>query len=452
MSSTRRAILGSRSRITPLAAAAVTLALFVALWALRPQPAQGVVGTNDPVPGQVNQLAVANVPTAIADNAPGNLVPFQIDNNPGPCFDANEEPIFTSMCPLEIGTQGGNPLGILDLEAPEDYCSSSPGGGDIESLIENSAPGTCLINEIDDCDPNKMGPWYDCVAVQDGNAQKVLDGVEARLAKDGGCDGSDAGGVDDFFETINLNFDTGDPLTSTYEARDCDDFTPGKQMSPRLVSLIVLEEPPIPGTTGYPILAFADFYIAGCASESVVVVGEDDLDRYCGPGFPEPGHAVIYGRFVNIISCADLNDDGLPPWSIPAGDSDCDGYSATDFVVQRAPEAFLGTDPMDKCADTPATFDERGPDFGEPLSPWPPDINDDGKTTLQDALAFGAHWNAISGQDANYTARFDLNGDGKITLPDVLSLAPFFNLFCHAPAATSSSSPTPVESYANSDV
>ena len=72
----------------------------------------------------------------------------------------------------------------------------------------------------------------------------------------------------------------------------------------------------------------------------------------------------------------------LPPWSIPASDSDCDGYSATTSVTQRASEAFLGTDPTDKCADTTTWFDERGPDFGEPLSPWPPDINDDGKMTL----------------------------------------------------------------------
>lgn len=124
----------------------------------------------------------------------------------------------------------------------------------------------------------------------------------------------------------------------------------------------------------------------------------------------------------------------LPPWSTPASDSDCDGYSATNFVVQRAPEAFLGTDPADRCADTTATFDERGPAFGEPLSPWPPDINDDGKTTVSDALAYAPVWLAISGQDAAYDARYDLNGDGKITVPDVLSMAPFWLQSCDAVA------------------
>ena len=248
----------------------------------------------------------APTPTGAA-NAPDNLVPFQIDNNPGPCVETNEEPIFTSMCPMWMAVQDGIPGSMLDLEAPEDFCSHSPGDGDIEELVINSAPGICLINETGNCDPNNNGPWYDCVAVQDGNPKKVIDGVAARLAKDGACDGVDLGDVDDFFETISLVLDTGDPLTSIYEARDCDDFTRGKQASPRLVSLIVLEEPPPPssGPAGYPIIAFADFYIAGCAHESAVVFDESDLDRYCGPDFPEPGHAVVYGRFVNIVSCAD---------------------------------------------------------------------------------------------------------------------------------------------------
>jgi hypothetical protein len=64
------------------------------------------------------------------------------------------------------------------------------------------------------------------------------------------------------------------------------------------------------GNTGYPILAFAAFYIAGCAQDSQIVVDESDLDRYCGPGTDPPGHAVVYGRFVDIISCTDLNGDG----------------------------------------------------------------------------------------------------------------------------------------------
>ena len=119
------------------------------------------------------------------------------------------------------------------------------------------------------------------------------------------------------------------------------------------------------------------------------------------------------------------------PWEVPTHDADCDGFRGQgNAPAVRASEKFIGTDPNDSCADTTTPNDERGPDFGEPLSPWPPDVNDDGVTTVQDALAFGAHWLTVSGQDADYSARFDLNGDDRVTLPDVLSLAPFFNKAC----------------------
>ncbi len=120
-----------------------------------------------------------------------------------------------------------------------------------------------------------------------------------------------------------------------------------------------------------------------------------------------------------------------PPWSVGADDAECDGYSATTPGL-RASEEFLGTDPLDKCADTPDLFDERGPEYGEPPSPWPPDVNDSGSTTLGDMLAFAPHFLAIAGQHENYWARFDLNGDGKVSLSDVLSIAPFFLKSCDA--------------------
>ena len=236
-----------------------------------------------------------------AASGPGNLVPFQIDEL-GPCYQ-NGQPIFAEMCPIELGAQGGNPRGMLDLDAPDDFCSDARGDGAVEELIINAAPGVCFINTIDDCDPSNNGPWYDCVAIQDGNPKKIIDGVAARGALDGDCDGN-GNGWDDFDETVDLVFGAGD--SGIYSPRDCDPSTAGTQASPRLVTLIVLKEPPPTnaGPTGFPILAFAGFYIAGCASEEIDVVDEntDGFDRYCtlkdtGP----PGKAVVYGRFVNII-------------------------------------------------------------------------------------------------------------------------------------------------------
>lgn len=217
-----------------------------------------------------------------AANAPNNLVPFEMENDPGPCFDSNQEPLFTSLCPIEAGAHGSNPRGILDLQVSGGECSDPGGAGDIAELIEFGAKGTCLINTSGNCDPNK-GPWFDCVASQTGNPKKVIDGTAARLAKDGDCDATygNHDGVDDFSETVEVVFDTGDPYTSIYDGRDCDPSTPGKQLSPRLVTLIIVEDAPPKNGTGEPILAFAGFYLAGCADENVTVNSEADLDRYC---------------------------------------------------------------------------------------------------------------------------------------------------------------------------
>ena len=108
------------------------------------------------------------------------------------------------------------------------------------------------------------------------------------------------------------------------------------------------------------------------------------------------------------------------------GDPDFDGFVTGDV---NSGETFIGTDPNDACADTATRYDERGPAFGEPLSPWPPDINDDGKATLSDVLAFSPAFNKTK-PDPAYSPRFDLNTDDRVTLADVLSISPYFNKFC----------------------
>jgi hypothetical protein len=232
----------------------------------------------------------------------GGVVPFQIDDNPGPCFNSQEEPIFTTFCPLELGAQGGNPRGMLDLQASGDYCSQAGGSGDIEDLIEWGAPGNCFINTSGDCDPDRNGPWYDCAAVQTGNPKKVLDGVNARVSRDGDCDSTygDGDGLDEFNETVELI--SGPPLTGLYEGRDCDPNTDGKQISPRLITIIVFENPPVPGNRGYEIVAFAGFYLAGCTPEGVVVTNQSQLDTECDA----PGNMLPDGMDDLFVSAPGL--------------------------------------------------------------------------------------------------------------------------------------------------
>ncbi|MEO8457882.1 MAG: PQQ-dependent sugar dehydrogenase [Chloroflexota bacterium] len=122
-----------------------------------------------------------------------------------------------------------------------------------------------------------------------------------------------------------------------------------------------------------------------------------------------------------------------PPWSIPQGDSDCDGFADTTTGLSRASEMMLGTDPEKHCADTPAANDEDGPDA------WPMDFNDDQKVSVQDILAYRDSFGARTG-DSGYDARDDLNGDGLISSSDVLRFGMFFGKDCTAPIVTT---PTP---------
>ncbi len=105
-------------------------------------------------------------------------------------------------------------------------------------------------------------------------------------------------------------------------------------------------------------------------------------------------------------------------------DLESDGDGFTDCR-----EEYVGTDVNDRCADTTTPDDERGPAFGEPLSPWPTDINDDGGTNLSDILRYIPVFNSVLG-DGRYIRRFDLNADTKIGLADVLMFVRFFNTTC----------------------
>jgi len=105
----------------------------------------------------------------------------------------------------------------------------------------------------------------------------------------------------------------------------------------------------------------------------------------------------------------------VPSWTIPASDSDCDGFTA-------AREQFMGTDPTKHCNLTTAANDEAV-DF------WPSDFNDNRTTNLSDLILMGPSYNKALGNPA-YNARFDLNASNSVSLADVILLGPFYNKSC----------------------
>ncbi len=116
-------------------------------------------------------------------------------------------------------------------------------------------------------------------------------------------------------------------------------------------------------------------------------------------------------------------------WSVPSGDGDCDGFPNTVTTAGRGRENFVGTDPDDTCPDTSAPNDERGPSVGEPLSPWPPDINDTQRVNLSDVSLMSAAYNKAVGEPG-YSQRVDLNANDMVNLSDVSVMSPFYNRSC----------------------
>ena len=250
-----------------------------------------------------------------------HAIPFEIDAQTSLCFQAGE-PVYTSLCGLEFGAGAPNPRGLLSLDNnPSDgyQCSDARGGAsDIAFLIANGGLGQCLINEQTPqvCDPASNGPWLDCVATQGGTPREVLDGTNARITGDPPaenpgeplCDGADANAIDDFDESVYAPFglDPRGPEFTIYEARDCDPGTPGTQISPRLVTIIVLEEfPDGPSNQGYPIWALAGMRLVGCLVEDEPLPategGWTDEQRQCRQRGGGIGRVVVYGQFVNLI-------------------------------------------------------------------------------------------------------------------------------------------------------
>ncbi len=86
------------------------------------------------------------------------------------------------------------------------------------------------------------------------------------------------------------------------------------------------------------------------------------------------------------------------PWYTPAGDEDCDGFTT-------AVEEYVGTDPLDACADDPSD------------DAWPPDINMDTQILVADVIV--AFYGKILVPE-NYDRRSDFNMNGQLEISDVI--------------------------------
>ena len=136
-----------------------------------------------------------------------------------------------------------------------------------------------------------------------------------------------------------------------------------------------------------------------------------------------PGQADTDGDGV-INTCDNCpawpnSDQSSPPWSVPADDADCDGWSSAD-------ETSIGTDSNLACSLTGVVTDPGDPTKidDEPVDNWPADMNDDQVVNLSDVLYLAPPVFFSIGPNPPYQLRYDLNLDGVINLSDILTLAP----------------------------
>jgi hypothetical protein len=100
----------------------------------------------------------------------------------------------------------------------------------------------------------------------------------------------------------------------------------------------------------------------------------------------------------------DTDSDGLGDLCDADDDNDSQGLGDP-LLFRDEVEAFVGTDPLDNCPDSPSD------------AAWPPDFNNSGAVTSADLVAFrqNAQW-----LGSPYNARYDLNASGAITSADLV--------------------------------
>jgi len=132
-----------------------------------------------------------------------------------------------------------------------------------------------------------------------------------------------------------------------------------------------------------------------------------------------------FGDACELLNCVAF----ATVWSNPTGDSDCDGFPDTTTTGGRGRENFIVTDETDRCADTTMPNDEQGPGVGEPVSPWPPDINDTRTVNLSDISLMNGAYNKTF-PAPGYDLRMDMNADNSVNLSDVSLMSTFYNKSC----------------------
>ncbi len=260
------------------------------------------------------------------------MLPFAIPINTSPCFD-DGAPLFGADCDVAVRAPAGSSGETGPLRLYNDgslNCSSASVGGTNATFISEIAYGadtTCAVApagvSASACQvyTSSIGS---CVWQLTGNrASAIIEGLQTRLALEGqsaapyNCDalypdatlGGVADGVDQWWEALNpvgediYNVIPGPGVV--FERRDC--------TSPRVVTLILIDQFAAGGQGPYLIRGFAGFIIKGCydyddRTDTVVAYNQRCVTENAKvpnptgePRLNNTGHIYLEGKFINYV-------------------------------------------------------------------------------------------------------------------------------------------------------
>ncbi len=159
----------------------------------------------------------------------------------------------------------------------------------------------------------------------------------------------------------------------------------------------------------------SDRYVNNGGVMQLVTGGFDERNDQCIPPavFNAIGDSDGDGWINGADNCPSWPnaDQQLPPWTVPANDPDCDGWTS-------ATEDFIGTNASNHCAADDTADNEPLPDA------WPPDFDDNQWVNIADILKFKPVFGSPS-------ARHDLDASGgNINIVDVQKMQPWFGKQC----------------------
>jgi hypothetical protein len=194
---------------------------------------------------------------------------------------------------------------------------------------------------------------------------------------------------------------------------------------------------PVPPITGQPTSSGNfDFWRSACYMAEYIAVAADAANFYYDWGdnrntivsasYPD-GRPDPEVRFESVPT-ADSDGDGL----LDAVDADDDNDSNLPPVYDNCKgacpggywrdtiEPLIGTDSLDRCADTATANDEAE-------DKWPPDFDDNRDVNVVDFTLWKAYY---SSPPKPFNARADLDGSGAVNVLDFGAWKPYFGATC----------------------